>query len=98
MGSSFLSQCKLPRSATNRQGVSTDYLSGAYGFDDVLMRFSTDQGATWGFAPIKVNSDAQPRMGYGHDHDQPGIAVDATGKVAACWYDRRNDVANFGIE
>jgi len=73
-------------------------ISGAYSFDDVLMRFSTDKGATWGFAPIKVNSDAQPRIGYGHDHYQPGIAVDATGKVAACWYDRRNDVANFGIE
>jgi hypothetical protein len=73
-------------------------ISGAYGFDDVLMRFSTDKGATWGFAPIKVNSDLQPRIGYGHDHYQPGIAVDATGKVAACWYDRRSDVANFGIE
>jgi hypothetical protein len=72
-------------------------ISGAYGFDDVLMRFSTDKGATWGFAPIKVNSDAQPRIGYGHDHYQPGIAVDATGKVAACWYDRPSDGAT-GIE
>jgi hypothetical protein len=73
-------------------------ISGAYAFDDVLLRFSTDGGATWGFAPIKVNSDLQPRIGYGHDHYQPGIAIDATGKVGACWYDRRNDASNFGIE
>ena len=73
-------------------------ISGAYGFDDVLLRFSTDGGATWGFSPIRVNSDMQPRVGYGHDHYQPGIAIDSTGKVGACWYDRRNDAANFGIE
>ncbi len=73
-------------------------ISGSYAFDDVLLRFSTDGGATWGFAPIKINSDMQPRLGYGHDHYQPGIAVDATGKVGACWYDRRSDKSNFGVE
>ncbi len=72
--------------------------SGFYAFDDILLRFSADGGATWGFAPIKVNSDAQPRVGYGHDHYQPGIAVDSTGKVGVCWYDRRNDSSNFSIE
>lgn len=72
--------------------------SGSYGFADVLLRFSTDGGATWGFAPIKINSDLQPRVGYGHDHYQPGIAIDSTGKVGACWYDRRVDNSNFGIE
>ena len=72
--------------------------SGSYAFADVLLRFSTDGGATWGFSPIKINSDLQPRVGYGHDHYQPGVAVDSTGKVGACWYDRRADNANFGIE
>jgi hypothetical protein len=72
--------------------------TGLYAFDDVLLRFSTDGGATWGFAPIRINSDMQPRVGYGHDHYQPGIAVDSTGKVGACWYDRRNDNEDFAIE
>jgi len=69
-----------------------------YAFDDVLFRASTDGGQTWGFAPRKVNSDIQPRVGYGHDHYQPGVAVDPTGKVAVCWYDRRNDPKNNNIQ
>ena len=73
-------------------------LSGYYAFADVLLRFSTDGGATWGFAPIKINSDRQPSAGYGHDHYQPDIAIDSTGKVGACWYDRRNQKSNFAIE
>ena len=72
--------------------------TGSYSFDDVLLRFSNDGGASWGFAPIKVNSDRQPRVGFGHDHYQPGIAIDSTGKVGACWYDRRNDNENFAVE
>lgn len=56
-----------------------------------------DGGSTW-TAPIKVNSDTQPSTGVGHDHYQPGVAVDPTGKVAACWYDRRDDTENFAIE
>ena len=31
----------------------------------------------------------------GTDHYQPGIAVDKTGAVGVCWYDRRADPANF---
>lgn len=72
--------------------------TGLYSFDDVLLRISTDGGATWGAAPIQLNSDRQPTNGYGHDHYQPGIAVDSAGKLAACWYDRRNDDSNFVIE
>jgi len=45
--------------------------------------------------PVKINSDNQPRIGYGHDHYQPGMAVDSKGSIAICWYDRRNDVENF---
>ena len=37
----------------------------------------------------------QPRNGYGHDHYQPGVAVDSTGKVAVCWYDRHADAMNW---
>jgi len=72
-------------------------IQGAYAYDDVLLRASYDGGNTWGFAPIKVNSDIQSRLGSGHDHYQPGIAVDNRGYVGLCWYDRRADSENFAI-
>ena len=72
--------------------------SGSYAFADVLVSSSFDGGNSWDFFPVKVNSDTQPRIGYGNDHYQPGIAVDPTGKVAVCWYDRRNDPKNFSIQ
>jgi hypothetical protein len=72
-------------------------IQGAYAYDDVLLRASFDGGATWGFSPIKVNSDTQSRLGSGHDHYQSGIAVDNRGVVAVCYYDRRADWENFAI-
>ena len=69
--------------------------TGQYAYADVLLRSSNDGGATWGFNAVKVNSDIQSRMGSGHDHYQPGIAVDKTGEVGVCWYDRRTDPQNF---
>jgi hypothetical protein len=35
--------------------------------------------------------------GRGTDHFQPGVAVDKTGTVGVCWYDRRNDPINLTI-
>jgi hypothetical protein len=70
---------------------------GYYAYDDVFLRVSSDGGNTWGFSPIKVNSDIQPRLGSGRDHYQSGIAVDNRGYVAICWYDRRADTENFAI-
>jgi hypothetical protein len=72
-------------------------IQGAYAYDDVFLRTSFDGGNTWGFAPIKVNSDIQPRLGSGHDHFQSGVAVDKRGYVGVCWYDRRADNENFAI-
>jgi hypothetical protein len=71
--------------------------NGTYSYDDVLLVSSADGGNTWS-APVKVNTDTQPSTGVGHDHYQPGVAVDPTGKVAVCWYDRRDDTENFSIE
>ncbi len=62
------------------------------------LRESTDGGNTWGFAPRKVNSDIQSRLGSGHDHYQSAIAVDSRGFVGVCWYDRRHDAENFAIK
>jgi hypothetical protein len=85
--------------ADGRDKIVPDVLGiqGAYAYDDVLLRSSTDGGQTWGFAPIKVNSDIQARTGSGHDHFQAAAAVDKTGKVAVCWYDRRDDSEDFAI-
>jgi hypothetical protein len=73
-------------------------IQGFYAYDDVLLRESTDGGNTWGFAPRKVNSDIQSRLGSGHDHYQSAIAVDNRGYVGVCWYDRRDDSENFAIK
>ena len=85
--------------ADGRDKIVPDPLAiqGAYAYDDVLLRASYDGGQTWGFAPIKVNSDIQSRLGSGHDHYQSGIAVDNRGYVGVCWYDRRADNENFAI-
>lgn len=71
---------------------------GRYRFADVLLSRSSDGGQTW-TAPARVNQDplshilnGQP---YGTDHYQPGVAVDKSGRVGVCWYDRRNDPKNF---
>jgi hypothetical protein len=70
--------------------------AGNYAYTDVLVSRSRD-GIHFG-ASIQVNSDMQPKIGGGHDHFQPAIAVDSTGTAAICWYDRRNDPKNFNIE
>lgn len=70
--------------------------AGTYSYTDIMLSRSKD-GVH--FSPtIQVNSDKQPKFGGGHDHFQPAVAVDPTGKVAICWYDRRNDPKNFNIE
>ena len=85
--------------ADGRDKIVPDPLGvdGAYAYDDVLFRASFDGGNTWGFSPLKVNSDIQSRLGSGHDHYQAGIAVDKRGFIGVCWYDRRQDNENFAI-
>jgi hypothetical protein len=70
--------------------------AGNYAYTDVLVSSSRD-GVHFG-PSIQVNSDRQPKVGGGHDHFQPAVAVDPTGTVAICWYDRRNDPQNLNIE
>lgn len=69
----------------------------AYSFTDILVSVSSDGGQT--FTPSQqLNSDLQPTKTRGHDHFRPVLAVDKSGSVAACWYDRRNDPQNFQFE
>jgi hypothetical protein len=72
------------------------FTTGKYGFTDIRVSTSRD-GLHFG-PSAQVNSDRQPRVGGGHDHFQPAIATDSTGRAAICWYDRRNDPQNFQIE
>src|SRR5439155_9954497 len=59
---------------------------------------SLDGGGT--FRDIRrVNTNPEPlRGGRGVDQFMPGVAVDSGGRVGVCWYDRRNDPANFSID
>ncbi len=71
--------------------------TGLYHNANVLISRSSDQGRTWS-APVRVNTDAfESSVGFGIDHFQPGVAVDATGALAVCWYDRRDDRLNYQV-
>ena len=72
-------------------------IDGTYEFSDIFFSRSLDGGQTFS-AAAKLNSDFQPVNGRGFDHYQPSAAVDHTGTVAVCWYDRRNDPQNFQFE
>jgi hypothetical protein len=69
--------------------------TGVYGFADAMVSRSRDGGATWD-PPVRVNDNVE--AGLGTDQYQPGVAVDAGGRVASCFYDRRRDAANFRID
>jgi hypothetical protein len=75
-----------------------DFDSGVYGYADALITRSSDGGTTWS-APVRVNTNPEPlNSGRGTDQYQPAIAVDNTGKIGACWYDRRLDPLNYQID
>src|SRR5262249_23133928 len=53
---------------------------------DILLRRSTDGGATWS-PPVRVNDDP---AGTGVDHRSPHLAIGANGVIQVTWFDRRN--------
>jgi hypothetical protein len=68
-------------------------LVAAYGFTDIKFSKSTDGGATWS-APVRVNTNPAPSV---TDRFEPALAVGG-GRLAICFYDRRNDPRNFLID
>jgi hypothetical protein len=69
----------------------TDETPDESGDTDVLVRFSDNDGATWG-APQKLNDDATP-----YAQILPRIEVDPeTGALGAAWHDARNDTGTGG--
>lgn len=60
---------------------------------DIMLRRSTDNGATWS-APVKLNDDATTRTQM-----LPSFDVDQTnGRLSVAWHDARNDAGNNNTE
>lgn len=57
---------------------------------DVFLRRSYDGGASWQ-PPVRLNDDP---LGGGHHQYLPRLAVDASGRLDAVFYDRRRDPEN----
>ena len=70
----------------------SDALIGTYNFADVKVVSSSD-GVTWS-APVKANLNPASNT----DHFQPALSSDKSGRIAVCFYDRRNDPNNFLID
>lgn len=75
-----------------RQIVDVAGPDGIYAFGDAVVIRSTDFGLTWSTPHAVRNDDATdaPRG----DQFFPSVAVDSTGTVAVCYYDRTRDAAN----
>jgi len=103
-----LGQTAVDRSPTPTKGTvyvvwhdgrrfSKSFSGFLYSYSDIWISKSTDGGATWQ-APVRVNSNALPLSnGFGTDAYQPSVAVDGTGKVGVCFYDRRADSLNYKV-
>ncbi len=77
--------------------VDLESPDGRYHYANVVLSSSIDGGKTWS-SPLRVNNDPlQSPEGSGIDHYQPGIAVDSTGALVACWYDRRDARLNYHV-
>ena len=60
---------------------------------NIMLRYSDNNGSTWGSA-VRLNNDAGTANQF-----WPSLAVDqTTGHVAAVWYDTRNDPANTQVK
>ncbi len=78
----------------NRQTPDTLTTSGSYNFTDVMFSQSGDGGATWS-QPLRVNSNLEGGSAPLTDQFEPAVASDRSGRIAICFYDRRNDPNNF---
>jgi hypothetical protein len=69
--------------------VYTDELPNESNNTDILLRRSTNNGATWS-APVRVNDDTGTTSQF-----NPHLALDQqTGTLAVSWHDARNDPVN----
>jgi hypothetical protein len=73
-----------------------DLNSGTYNYGDIFVTSSSD-GVNWSTA-VPISPMDPAFTGRGRDQFMPGVAVDSTGAVAVCYYDRRNDPINNNID
>jgi hypothetical protein len=71
--------------------------TGSYNFTDIMFSRSADGGATWS-TPVRVNDNQESAGTSLSDQFEPAMATDSTGRIAICFYDRRNDPRNFRID
>jgi hypothetical protein len=81
----------------NRQVPDTLTTTGFYNFTDIMFSKSGDAGATWS-PPVRVNHNPEDGAAPLTDQFEPALASDISGRIAICFYDRRNDPANFLID
>jgi len=81
----------------NRQVPDTLTTTGFYNFTDIIFSQSADAGATWS-SPVRVNDNSKGGGAPLTDQFEPALASDLQGRIAICFYDRRNDPDNFRID
>jgi hypothetical protein len=74
--------------------VYTDCEQGTVSETDMFFTRSTDGGTTWS-APLRVNDD---QLNNRRDQFHPWLTIDRTGRIHACWLDRRLDPANIMMD
>ena len=70
--------------------------TGSYGFGEVMLSQSSDKGKTW--TPAMAVRPTPHVAGSGHDQFLPSAAVDNEGTLAVCYFDRRLDPDNNGVD
>jgi hypothetical protein len=81
----------------DRQAPDELTTTGFYNFTDIMFSKSADAGATWS-PPVRVNKNSETAGAPLTDQFEPALATDSTGRIAICFYDRRNDASNFLID
>ncbi len=71
--------------------------TGFYNFTDIKFSKSSDNGATWS-SPVRVNNNREGSGTPMTDSFEPALATDISGRIAICFYDRRNDPMNFLVD
>jgi hypothetical protein len=81
----------------NRQAPDALSTTGFYNFTNIMFSQSGNAGATWS-TPVRVNNNPEGGVAPLTDQFEPALASDVDGRIAICFYDRRNDAANFRID
>jgi hypothetical protein len=80
-----------------RDNIVADIATGTYAYPDVLLAKSVDGGQTFS-APLAISPTPASFTGAGRDQFFPGVAVDKSGHVGVCYYDRRSSPDNTAID